>query len=128
MAISTRPLPLMVNEIVENIGSIFRGEIRLAVTEVKEEAAKTARAAALLGIGLVLALYAPGLLMLTGIYALSTALSPWLAALIITVAVAATSTLLILVGMKRLKSVQVKPDKTIASMKENVEWAKRQVR
>jgi uncharacterized membrane protein YqjE len=128
MASQYRPVPDVLNAMVSNIRGILRGEIRLAVTEIKEETTKAARASAMLGIGLVLGLYALGLLLLTGVYALATAMEPWLAALLITLAVAVPSVILIVTARKRMKNVNVKPEKTITSIKENAEWAKHQIK
>jgi uncharacterized membrane protein len=52
----------------------------------------------------------------------------WLAALIVGVGVLVVSMALIAAGRKRLKQVKVVPEKTIETVKENVQWAKSQIR
>jgi len=118
----------VLENIVADIQEIMRAEVRLAKTEVREETVKAGRAAGVLGIGAVLALYAGGLLLLTALFALETALAPWLSALILTALVGAAAAVLISVGRKRVKQVDPRPDKTIRTIKENVAWVKHQTR
>src|SRR5581483_3966238 len=60
-----RPLSTIVQDIVGNVQGILRSEIRLAKTEIREEANKAARASTLFISGGVLGIYAVGLLLLT---------------------------------------------------------------
>lgn len=105
---------------------LVRSEIRLAKFEVREEAKTAARGAAVLVAGAILALYAFGMLLFTAVWALSTALDLWLSALIVAAVVGVAAAALIAIGRSRLQQVEPKPDQTAESMKENVEWAKRQ--
>ena len=128
MPLENRTVPDLVNQIVGNIRGIFRGEIRLAVTELKEEASVASRAAISLGIGVVLGLYAGGLLFLGAVYALTIVLQPWAAALVVAAGTGLLAAIFVTQGMKRFKKVQVKPTKTITSIKENAAWVKHQVK
>src|SRR5881397_2857072 len=74
-----RSFSSVLEDIVGNIQGIIRSEVRLAKAEVQEEAGKAGKAARLLGVGAVLAFYATGFLFLTCVYALETAVDPWLA-------------------------------------------------
>src|SRR5690349_16977620 len=93
----------VLENVVGDIQGIIRAEVRLAKAEVREETAKAGRAAGMLGAGAVLALYAGGLLLLTALFALETALAPWLAALILTALVGIIAAVLVSVGRKRVK-------------------------
>jgi uncharacterized membrane protein YqjE len=123
-----RSMVEVLQDIVGNIQEIFRDEFRLAKAEISEETAKAARSSAPLGIGLVLALYAFGFILLAIVHALSAVVAAWLASLIVGVAVLVVSVILVSVGRKRLQQVKVVPEKTIGTMKENVQWAKHQMR
>jgi hypothetical protein len=123
-----RSLPNVVDSMIGNLQEIVRSEIRLAKTEIKDEAMKMGRAVALLGAGLFLGLYALGFLLLAGVYALATAVSPWLAALIVGVVVLALCGMFVMMGKKALQRVHGKPVKTIRTIKENVQWAKQQTK
>jgi hypothetical protein len=118
----------VLENVVGDIQEIIRAEVRLAKAEVREETVKAGRAAGMLGAGAVLALYAGGLLLLTALFALETALAPWVAALILTAMVGIAAAVLISVGRKRVKQVDPRPDKTIRTIKENVAWVRNQTR
>jgi uncharacterized membrane protein YqjE len=125
---NSRSIADVLQDIVGNVQGIVRAEVRLAKTEVKEEATKAGRAATMLGAAAVSAIYAVGLLLLTVLFGLATAMPLWLAALILFVLVAVTTAILLSVGKKRFQAVHGTPEKTIESMKENVEWVKSQTK
>jgi hypothetical protein len=118
----------LLHEAVANVQDIVRGEMRLAVSEAKEEASKAGRATALLAAGAVFGLYALGFLLLAGVYALAMILEPWLAALIVGGVAAAVAAALVAVGKERIRQVHPKPEETISSIKENLQWARHKVR
>jgi cytochrome c biogenesis protein CcdA len=115
-------------EIVHNTQSILRSEIHLAKTEVKEEATKTARAMGIFAAGVLLAFYAAGFLFLTIERVLGLAVAAWVASLIVAISVGVGALLLIQTGRTRIKQLHATPDKTIQTMKENVEWVKNQIK
>ena len=123
---NNRTMTEVLQDIVANIQEIFRSEFKLAKTEISEQAAQAAKSSAPLGSGIVLSLYAFGFILLAIVYALEIVVAAWLAALIVGVAVAVVAAILISVGRKRLKQVRM-PEKTIVSVKENVQWAKNQI-
>jgi uncharacterized membrane protein YqjE len=122
-----RSVPELLQEIVGNIQDIFRSELQLAKTEIAEEAAEARRPAIRLGLGLVLTAYAVALLLLAGVYALGTVMAMWSAALLTGVIVAIVGVALIKYGSGGLKRINATPRKTIATLKENVPWAKEQI-
>lgn len=123
-----RSVPEVLQDIVRNLQEIIRSEFRLAKTEIKEEASKARKPSMAIGLGALLAIYAVGILLLAIFYALSTVVAPWLAALIVGVVVLALSGAFITTGTKRLKEVRAVPEKTIESVKENLQWAKNQIK
>jgi uncharacterized membrane protein YqjE len=118
----------LLQEIVGNIQGIIRSEVRLAKAEVKEDASAMGKAAGMLVAGAVLGIYALGILLLFAVYALAGPLPDWLAALIVGVVVAIIAAVLVKVGLDRVKSVNPAPDKTIDSVKEDIQWVKQQTR
>lgn len=125
--LSERSLSEVLHDIVGNIQEIIASEVRLATVEIKAEAAKAVKAGRPLGAGIVLALYGFGLLLLAAVYALSTVVAPWLAAAIVGAGVTLIALALISVGRSRLQLVE-QPEKTLETLKENVQWAKNQSR
>src|SRR2546423_1001933 len=129
MAVQTeRSFAELLQDIAANVQEIIRSEFRLAKTEVREEVAKARTSVSMLGAGVFIGLYALGFLLLTAVYALQLALPAWLAALIVGATVAVIAAALIAVGRRKLKQVHPLPDKTISTVKENVQWARHQVR
>ena len=122
-----RTVPDVLHDIIGNIQEILRSEFQLAKTEIKEEASEASAPAVTLGIGVVLALYAVGLLLLALVYGLAMHMAMWSAALLVGVSLALVAILLINWGLERLKRVNAKSERTIASLKENVLWAKKQI-
>jgi uncharacterized membrane protein YqjE len=123
-----RSMAELLQDIVANIQEIVRSEFRLAKAEVQEETSKVARSGAPLIVGLLLGLYALGFILLAAVHALSIVVDAWLAALVVGFVVGVVSLIMISVGRNRLKGVKVVPEKTIGTVKENVQWAKNQIR
>jgi uncharacterized membrane protein YqjE len=123
-----RSVPELLQDIVGNIEDIFRSELRLAKTELREEASEARKPAVTLGVGVVLAAYAVGWLLQAGVQALGTVMPLWAAALLVSVATAIVAVVLIKQGSEGLKRVHATPGKkTIATLKENGRWAKEQI-
>ena len=109
-----------------SIREIIRSEVQLAKTETREEIGKAGRAGAILGGGIVLTLYALGLALLAGVTALSLLVATWLAFLIVAVVVGIAAAFLIGSGQRKLQQVDLKPQRTVTTIKENLQWAKQQ--
>jgi uncharacterized membrane protein YqjE len=125
MATTDRSVADVLQDIVRNIQDIVRSEVRLAKTEVREEISKARHASVLIGVGALSGTFSAFFLLLSIVYALSGIVPEWAAALIVGVALAIVTGVLLSKGAERLKHVHPAPDKTIESLKENVEWAKR---
>jgi hypothetical protein len=123
-----RSLKEILQGLVNHASEIIRSEVQLARAEVREDVTHYARASSLVGSGGALALYAVFFLLLSGVYALQSAVAPWLAALIVAVAVGIVAGILYLVGRKKLAQASLKPDKTIRRLEDNVRWFKNQTK
>lgn len=122
----SRPISEMIGAAVENLQNIVRAEVRLAKTELTEEAKLAGKGAAMLAVAAVVGAYAVGLFLLTAVWTLATQMDNWLAALIVAVVVAIVAGVLAMVGKSRLQEFSPKPDETIASVKEDIQWVKQQ--
>ena len=109
---------------LRNAQEFFRSEIRLAKTEIQEEATRAASSALWLAAGSVIVLSSWGFLLWTAAYALSAVLAMWAATLVIALITATLGAIAIRVGVRRMKRVAPVPDRTIDSLKENLEWIK----
>jgi uncharacterized membrane protein YqjE len=123
MAASPRPVAAVLHDIAGNIQDIVHSELRLAKTELTEELDRSRSAAVLLGAGALLLTLSALFVLLAIVYALSLVVAEWTAALIVGAGVGAIAAVCFGVGVKRLKAVRG-ASRTVASMKENVEWAK----
>jgi uncharacterized membrane protein YqjE len=123
-----RTMAEILRDIIADVQEIVRSEFRLAKAEVQEETTKVARSGIPLIAGLLLGLYALGFILLAAVHALSIVVAAWLAALIVGFVVGVVSLILINLGRNRLKGVKVVPEKTIGTVKENVQWVRNQIR
>src|SRR5690349_12622854 len=118
----------VLKDVVGSIQEIIRSEVRLAKAETKAELVKAWGAARLLIAGALLGLYALGFLLLGGVQALALAMPYWAAALVGGVALAVIAGIFVAAGRSRFKQVHPAPEKTIQTVKENVEWMKNQTK
>jgi Flp pilus assembly protein TadB len=125
---NNRSIADVLEDILANVQTIIRSEVRLAKTEITEEATKAGRAAGMMAGGAIAALFTVWLLLLTIVFALATVIPMWSAALLVFVVLGAVTAVLLIAGKKRFKTVHAKPEKTIESVKENVEWVKSQTK
>ena len=124
----SRSVADVLQDIVANVQTIIRSEVRLAKAEVTEEVIKAARAAGMMAGGLVAGWFTAWFLLLAILFALATVMPMWGAALLLFVIMGILTAILVTAGKKRLKAVHPKPEKTIETMKENVEWVKNQTK
>jgi uncharacterized membrane protein YqjE len=125
---TVRPFSQLLQEVVTHLTEMVRSEMRLARAEVREDVTHAARAGVFIVIGAVLGLYALGFVLLGGMYALARITTPWLSAVIVGVAVGLIAAIFLQVGRTKMKQADLKPDKTIRSLQENVTWMKKQTR
>lgn len=123
-----RSVPEVLQDIVGNIQEIIRSEFRLAKAEVKQEASKAAPSLKMIVVGAGIGFYALGFLLFTLVMGLATMMATWLAALIVGAVLGLTALALIATASKRLKQVNPVPERAIETMKENVQWAKHQIK
>lgn len=119
-----RSLSDVLQDILANVQEILRSEIRLARTEIREEATRAVSSVLWLAAGAVVALSSWIFLLWTVAYALAAVVPMWAATLITAAAMTMTGAALIGVGFRRIKRVTPVPERTIDSLKENLEWIK----
>src|SRR3990170_7644914 len=97
-------------------------EVRLAKVEIREEARRAVSSGIWIGAGLVGALSAWICVLWTVTYLLATRMSMWAAALVVAVVMTCIGSVLIIGGLRRVKRLQLIPERTVDSVKENLEW------
>lgn len=123
-----RPLKDVVQGIIGNVQDIIRSEVRLAKAELADQATKARSALTVMGAGALAGVLSIGLLLATCVLALATVLPAWLAALIVGGATGIVAAILTSIGISRLRTVHPTPEKAIHTVKENVRWAKEQIK
>ena len=114
----------VLQDILRNLQDMVRFEIRLAKTEVREEVREAVTSSIWIAAGTVGAVSAWIFLLWTLAYALATRMPMWAATLVIAVVMTAAATMLIIGGVQRARRIQPMPERTVASVKENLEWIK----
>ena len=113
--------------LVKDLQDLLRGEIQLARAELKQDAAVVGRALAGLAAAALLGLTGFIFLMLAVTYLLSRFLRDWIAAGIVALALLAIAGILGMAGKRQLSAANLKPEQTIETLKEDKEWASRQI-
>lgn len=127
MASAERSITDVLQNIIGDIQDIVRSEVRLAKSELTAELDKLKAAAPLLATGGVIALLALIFLVWTILYVLAIVLPMWAAALTVTVLLALVGSITLATGLKLLRRVSP-PERTLETVKENVQWAKQQIK
>jgi hypothetical protein len=123
-----RSLSEVLQDVVGNIQELIRSEFQLAKAEIKDRVAKMRGPAAWMGAGSVIFLYGLGFIMLAIVYKLGTIMEPWLAALIVGGVLALFAAVILISATSRLKRIDAVPQRTVKTMKENMTWAKKQIK
>jgi hypothetical protein len=126
---SERSLGDLFSDLSRDITTLVRQEVNLARTELGQTASKVGRDIGFLAVG-GLVIYAGFLGILAAIVViLGTIGVPWwLSALIVGLIVAVVGYVLVRRGLDALKKENFTPQKTVETIKEDVEWAKEQTR
>ncbi len=108
----------LVGHVAQDLSTLMRQELDLAKAEVKQEVTKTGKAAGMMGAagfaGYMVLLFAS----IAAWWGLANVMDQGWAALIVTGIWAVIGTVLFVVGRRRLKEVNPKPERTIETVKE----------
>jgi hypothetical protein len=114
----------LLSAVTSDVQTLFRQEVELAKTEVRQEATKAGKAAGMYGgagfAGYMVLLF----LSLAAVLGLANVMDGGWAALIVTAVWAAIAAVLYQRGRTRMRTVAPKPEQTVETMKENAQWAR----
>jgi uncharacterized membrane protein YqjE len=120
-----RPIGELLKQLADETATLVRRELDLAKAEMREKAGKAGPGFGMWGAAGVTALLSLGSLTAFLILALDGAIPNWLAALIVGLLYAAVAGVLYLRGKRRVEEAGSPiPEKTIETVKEDVQWAK----
>ncbi len=117
----------LVTGIVEDLQNIVRGEVQLAKTELKEDITKLGAGAGMLAGGAIVGIVGFSFLMLGVTHLLNKVMRMWMAAGLVGLVLLIIAAILAMVGRNQLSAANLKPEQTIESVKEDKEWASRQI-
>jgi len=117
----------LISGLIKDMQDLVRGEIRLAKTELKEDATAAGKGIGYLVAGGLIGLIALAFVALAVSALLDKWMQTWIAVGIVALALAAIAAILAMIGRRRLSASNLKPEQTIDSLKEDREWAKQQI-
>jgi len=113
-------------EFTSDISTLMRKEIELARIELKEEVGKGARAGGMLGATALAGYMALLMASFAAAWGLAAVMPTGWAFLIVAVVYGIVAAVLYSKGRRELRQMQLKPEQTIQTLKEDVQWAKQQ--
>ena len=122
--VGERSLGEIVQDVMRDASEVVRGEVRLAKAEVSEKVGKAGKAAGLFGGAAVAGLMGLAALVAAGIAGLALIMPVWLAAVLVGVLLAAIGGILYALGKTRLTAIDPVPERTVQTIKDDVQWAK----
>lgn len=114
----------VLQDILRNLQEMVRSEVRLAKVEIRDEVRRAVSSSIWIAGGVVGALSAWIFLLWTVAYSLATRMSMWAATLVVAVVMACIASVLVIGGIRRVRRIQPIPERTVESVKENLEWMK----
>ena len=117
----------LISGVIKDLQELMRAELRLAQTELKEDATAAGRAIAVIAVGALIGLVGFIFLMLAVTYLPDRWVSQWVRALIVGAALLVIALILALNGKGTLSAASLKPEQTIETLKEDQQWAKQQI-
>jgi uncharacterized membrane protein YqjE len=123
-----RDLAAEVAGIAEDLRGLVRSEVELARAETRQQVNLLVRSAIWGGLAAICATLGVIFLAITAMYALWVVLPLWLSALIVAAGLLLIAGIAGLMVRARIKQVSVIPKRTVKSLREDVAWAKSQLK
>ncbi len=119
----------LLGDLMREVEMLVRQEMQLAKTEITAKIGASIRDAAMLIVAATLGFVGFQAFVVAAILGLSHWVTPWLAALIIGAVLVIVAGILALIGAMSLKKSAVPvPEQTVETLKEDIQWAKQQMK
>jgi MFS family permease len=119
----------LLKELGNEVSTLVRQEVQLAKAELAEKGKRMGAGGAMFGVAAVAGVAALGALVATWILALALVLPAWAAALIVTLVFGSVAVVAALAGKNKVQEgAPPLPEEAVESVKEDVAWAKNQLR
>ena len=127
-AAEDRSLGELFGELSGELSTLMRQELDLAKAEMREEAKKAGKAGALLGGATLTAYFCLLLLSFAAAWGLAAVMPTGAAFLIVAMVHGVVAAALFSIGRSQLREVHPAPTETVGTLKEDVQWAKAQLK
>ncbi|RJQ58203.1 MAG: phage holin family protein [Desulfobacteraceae bacterium] len=115
------------SNLLQELRTLFSKEIELAKIEMSEKVSVSIRNSITIAIGAAVGYAGVLVLLAAAVYGLGTVIPMWLSALIIGAVVTTIGAIAALTAMNKLKKLKLEPEHTIANIREDRKWLKRQL-
>ena len=123
------PVSELVKQLTDQTKTLVKQEMRLAQVELQEKGKKVGLGAGMFGAGGLVAFFGAATLTTAIVLALSTALAPWLAALIVGVLLLAAAAVAALKGKQQIEQATPPlPEHTVETVKEDLQHVKQRAK
>jgi hypothetical protein len=114
------------SQLTSDLSALVRDEIQLARVEVTEDLGRASRAGAMLGGAAGAAVIAIVVVSFAAAWGLAEVMPAGFAFLIVGIIWSVVALALFVIGRDRMRDTNVKPEQTIETMQENIQWVKQQ--
>jgi hypothetical protein len=115
-------------ELATETSTLVRQEVQLAAAELTHKASYAGKQAALVGAGGLLGIVSLLALVAALVIALDAVMALWLSALLVGVAIGAIAFAVAAKGRAALRKLDIKPQQTLQTLRDDKNWAQRQIR
>jgi uncharacterized membrane protein YqjE len=112
----------LLGELASQSANLIQDEVALAKQELREKVQSLQSTLIVIAVGALIALVAIASLCTALILALNEYLERWASALLVGVVLGVIAAVMMTIGVKRLKQLSLKPEKTLETLEENKEW------
>jgi hypothetical protein len=123
-----RSTPALVRSIATDTATLVRKEVELARQEIVEAIVARVKAAAAMAAAGVAALIGIVFLGAAAAHALESVMEPWAARLVVGGSFLLLAGLAAMIGLMRAKKPSIAPEMTVQTVKEDIQWAKAQLK
>jgi hypothetical protein len=123
---SDESLGELVGRLTSDFGALVRDEVQLAKVEITEDVRAMSKAGGMFGGAAFAGYLAVMLLSFAAAWGLAELMPIGVAFLIVGVLWAIAGAVLFAIGRQRMRAVNMKPEQTIETMQENIQWARQQ--
>lgn len=110
----------IVQRLLSNIGAMLQTYALLAGDEMRSTVRSMVRGIIAFAVAAVLSVLAMAMIVVTVVLALSTAMPPWLASLVVLTATLLTAALLVWLGIRRFRGLRLR--RLVTAFKEDIAW------